>query len=62
MRHRAEDTLVKKTDNSYGLTIGSHSELVGVYSSRTHKDSDLGFVWRIDEVDAICKDGVNGTI
>jgi S1-C subfamily serine protease len=62
MRHRAEDTLVKKTDNSYGLTIGSHSELVGVYSGRTHKDSDLGFVWRIDEVDAICKDGVNGTI
>ena len=36
-------------------------ELVGVYSGRTHKDSDLGFVWRIDEVDVICTDGVAGT-
>lgn len=61
MRHRREDTLVKKTDGTYGLTIGSHSELVGVYSGRTHKDSDLGFVWRIDEVDVICTDGVAGT-
>jgi hypothetical protein len=62
MRHRAEDTLVKKTDGTYGLTIGSHSELVGVYSGRTHKNSDLGFVWRIDEVDVICRDGAPGTI
>jgi hypothetical protein len=62
MRHRAEDTLVKKTDGTYGLTLGSNSELVGVYSGRTHKDSDLGFVWRIDEVDVICKVGVLGTI
>jgi hypothetical protein len=62
MRHRAEDTFVKKSDDTYGLTIGSHSELVGVYSGRTHKGSDLGFVWRIDEVDVICRDGVPGTI
>lgn len=62
MRHRAEDTLVRRTDGTYGLTFGANSELVGVYSGRTHKDSDLGFVWRIDEVDVICEEGVPGTV
>ncbi|MEE6167673.1 MULTISPECIES: trypsin-like peptidase domain-containing protein [unclassified Mycolicibacterium] len=61
MRHRADSTFVMKTDGTYGFTIGSHSELVGVYTGRTHKESDLGYVWRIDEVDVICKKGVPGT-
>jgi hypothetical protein len=62
IRHCPEGTLVTKTDGSRGITLGPHSEIVGVYSGRTHPDSDLGYAWRIDDVDTICTDGVPGTI
>lgn len=62
IRHVPGGTLTKCVDGTTGITIGSHSELLGVYSGRTHTDSDLGYVWRIDEVDTICRAGVRGTI
>jgi hypothetical protein len=61
MRHRSDGTLVAGTDGSLKIMRGTNSEIIGVYSGRTHSDSDLGYVWRIDEVDPICTDGVLGT-
>jgi hypothetical protein len=31
------------------------SQVLGVYSGRTSRESDLGFVWRIEQVDVICR-------
>lgn len=62
MRYRRDGMLVMTTDGMPRLTRGGHSQIIGVYSGRTHKDSDLGFVWRMDEVDPICTDGVPGAI
>jgi hypothetical protein len=45
-----------------GHTLGPRSELVGVYSGRTSDESDLGYVWLVDEVDMICRSGVAGTV
>jgi hypothetical protein len=44
------------------VTIAPDSDVVGVYSGRTSGESDLGFVWGMDEVDEICRNGVQGTI
>jgi hypothetical protein len=60
MRHRAEGTMVNRVDGRAGVTDRPHSELAGVYSGRTSDESDLGYVWRMDEVDVICRDGVRG--
>jgi hypothetical protein len=43
------------------ITQGTQSKLLGVYSGRVNADSDLGFVWRIGEVDAICRGEARGT-
>ena len=43
------------------ITKGTQSKLLGVYSGRVNAESDLGFVWRIGEVDLICRKGVQGT-
>lgn len=62
IRHKPEGMLVqRREDGTHGITTGAHSQVVGVYSGRTSKESDLGFVWRIDEVDRICREGVPGT-
>lgn len=61
IRHQPDGTLCKKHDGTPGITIGTHSEILGVYSVRTHSDSDLGYVWRIDEVDEICRNGIPGS-
>jgi hypothetical protein len=62
MRFRPPGTYVMKNSGMPGVTIGSDSDLVGVYSGRTSDESDLGFVWRMDEVDEICRGGVQGTV
>ncbi len=62
LRHRLPATPVIRNDNLPAITRGSDSDLVGVYSGRTSDESDLGFVWHIDEVDEICRRGVYGTI
>jgi hypothetical protein len=45
-----------------GRSINPDSDLLGVYSGRTSDESDLGFVWPLDEVDEICRNGVPGRI
>jgi hypothetical protein len=45
-----------------GYTLGPRSEIVGVYSGRTSNESDLGYVWPIDEVEVICRTGVPGAV
>ncbi|KAB7761768.1 hypothetical protein MMUC44124_00960 [Mycolicibacterium mucogenicum DSM 44124] len=61
MRHIPEGTLAKNADGTTGITNGPVSQIVGVYSGRTSDESDLGYVWRIEAVDAICRNGVPGT-
>jgi len=34
-------------NGSTGISAGSFSELIGIYSGRIHKDSDLGMVWKM---------------
>lgn len=45
MRYRPPGTLLFRNDGTPCRTIGSDSDLLGVYSGRTSKESDLGFVW-----------------
>jgi hypothetical protein len=61
MRHRPDRTLIVMPDGSLQRTTGPQSELLGVYSGRTNDESDLGFVWAMEHVDVICRDGVRGT-
>ncbi|WNG83790.1 hypothetical protein C6A86_009110 [Mycobacterium sp. ITM-2016-00316] len=61
MRHRPEGTVVTRSDGALGVTTGPVSQLIGVYSGRTSDESDLGFVWRMDEVEVVCRNGVQGT-
>jgi hypothetical protein len=60
MRIRPEGSLLKRNDGQFGRASHAESQLLGVYSGRTSKESDLGFVWSIDEVDEICRNGVVG--
>ncbi len=62
MRYRPTGTALISDGVLRGFTGGPDSELVGVYSGRTSDESDLGFVWDMNEVDAICRDGVPGTV
>jgi hypothetical protein len=61
-RRKPQGTPVFIGNTITGFTYGTHSQVVGVYSGRTSDESDLGYVWRIDAVDTICRDGVPGTI
>lgn len=62
MRSRSVGTIVVRNDGRAGITQFPDSELLGVYSGRTSDESDLGFVWPMDEVDEICRNGAPGTI
>jgi hypothetical protein len=62
IRYRPAGSYVTRNDRNLGRAIGSDSDLLGVYSGRTSDESDLGFVWPIDEVDEICRNGVQGTV
>jgi hypothetical protein len=61
MRHRPAQTIFLMPDGTPKRTLGDQAELLGVYSGRTSDDSDLGFVWVMEYVDEICRDGVLGT-
>jgi hypothetical protein len=58
IRHRPDRTLIVMPDGSLQRTIGPLSEILGVYSGRTNDESDLGFVWALEHVDVICRQGV----
>lgn len=62
MRHRAPGTIAFRNDGKPGKVEFPDSELLGVYSGRTSDESDLGFVWAMDQVDEICRGGVQGTV
>lgn len=62
MRFRPRGALVISNDGTPAKMNDSDSDLVGVYSGRTSKESDLGFVWSMKEVDEICRNGVPGKI
>lgn len=62
IRHIPEGTVVPTVGNSLGITARPQSQIVGVYSGRTSDESDLGYVWPIAEVEAICRNGMTGTI
>ncbi|WP_165691572.1 trypsin-like peptidase domain-containing protein [Mycobacterium numidiamassiliense] len=62
MRHRPPGTLVFRNDGQPARMPVPDSDLLGVYSGRTSDESDLGFVWGMDHVDEICRNGVPGTI
>jgi len=48
-------TPIYTNSGQLGLTTGGVSRLLGVYSGRTGTDSDLGFVWRIETIDVLCR-------
>lgn len=52
---------VQRVDGNPAVIQSAQSQIIGVYSGRTSDESDLGYVWRMDEVDAICTNGVPGT-
>ena len=52
---RHPDTPVRSNKGDLGLTRGAHSQLIGVYSGRTSDESDLGFCWRLDALNATCR-------
>lgn len=58
IRHRPDGTITQKADGSWGVTTGAQSELLGAYSVRRQRDSGLGYVWSIHEVDPICYEGM----
>jgi hypothetical protein len=62
IRYRAPDSAVFRNDGLLARTVAPDSDFVGVYSGRTSDESDLGFVWSMDEVDEICRNGVQGTL
>lgn len=62
MRYRPPGAPVFRNDGQLARTIWPDSQLLGVYSGRTSDESDLGFVWSIDEVDKICRNGVPGSV
>jgi hypothetical protein len=62
IRHRPPNTVLIRNDGYPCKTLGTDSDILGVYSGRTSDESDLGFVWPMDEVDEICRDGVPGVV
>jgi hypothetical protein len=52
-RHPGE--VIAKQDLSVGIVGGTQSKLLGVYTGRIRRDSDLGVVWRIGTVEEICR-------
>lgn len=51
--HRPSTTLA--TISGMKVTTGFYSRLLGVYTGRVSADSDLGFVWHIDDAVNVCR-------
>jgi hypothetical protein len=58
IRYRPPGSVQVRNDRQAGRSEFPDSQLLGVYSGRTSDESDLGFVWTMDEVDEICRNGV----
>lgn len=59
---RPPGTVVVTDTGQVTVTKGTQSKLLGIYTGRVNDDSDLGFVWRIGEVWAICREGVRPSV
>lgn len=60
MFFRPPNTIFLSPERQISYTIGTQSKLLGVYSGRAYAESDpgssdLGFCWRIGEVNTICR-------
>jgi hypothetical protein len=55
--YRQPLTPVYTNSGDIRMTEVGLSRVLGVYSGRTSPDSDLGFVWRIEQADVICREG-----
>jgi hypothetical protein len=53
--------VVAKDDNTVKVAAGTQSRLLGVYTGRVRRDADLGVVWRIGIVEAICRGDTRST-
>jgi hypothetical protein len=58
--YRQPLTPIYTNNGDIRLTQAGVSRVLGVYSGRTSPDSDLGFAWRIEQVDIICREGKRG--
>lgn len=54
LMHRPNTTLAT-TGGGMKVTTGFYSRLLGVYTGRISTDSDLGFVWRMEDVINVCE-------
>lgn len=61
IRHIGANQFLMRRNGTPGLSVLPQSELVGVYSGRTSDESDLGYVWLMEAVDQICRNGERGT-
>jgi hypothetical protein len=52
------NTPVPTDDGRFRNSKNAHSKLMGVYTGRVSKESDLGFVWQIRESRRVCVEGV----
>jgi hypothetical protein len=55
MLFRLPATIVAGPDGIPKLTTGFNSRLLGVYTGRIANESDLGFVWRMEEALKVCR-------
>ncbi|QFS91530.1 hypothetical protein FIV07_12245 [Mycobacterium sp. THAF192] len=60
IRHIGQNQFLMRRNGTPGLSILPQSDLVGVYSGRTSDESDLGYVWLMEEVEEICRRGAQG--
>lgn len=60
LRRMPAGRMLMRPDGKPGMTVGISSRIEGVYSGRINDESDLGFVWPMRVVDAICGDGAPG--
>jgi hypothetical protein len=51
-------TPIPKGDGTFGYSQWPSSRLDGVCTGRINSNSDLGFVWRIEAIDYLCRNGV----
>ncbi|MET7769092.1 hypothetical protein [Nocardia sp. NPDC005366] len=48
-------------DSRFRTSESPVSRLIGVYSGRISAESDLGYVWTVEALDEICRDGAPGS-
>ena len=59
---RLPGSLMPIAGGALQYVMGTHSRLLGVYTGRISDDSDLGFVWHIQEAMQICQQSANAPL